>query len=305
MDVDANTGPGTDPVIADGSGEITVAGAAVANHSVPVETHSRAANTMNVEVQVSAAVTGAPGDTNDAGICSFDDVDFAVDGDGYVTLLGGGTPGESLTHLSLVDDFLYRWGSSTVGSSSVWGKLGWFNSWSISATTGASETTVDRPGVLYVSTSGGTKSMHLGGLLVGGGVLQMTWIIKLDSTGAGRIRAGLLGMSNTGSPPVQNDGIYFKWENGVNSGNWQVITAAGGTFTTGNTAVAGSTNWINLKYIVNAAGTSVQFLIDGVEPAGSPITTNIPTAVTRPYFSGNKNIYMDFFQLEQNLTGSR
>ena len=40
------------------------------------------------ELQVAAAVTGAPADTNDAGIASFDDTSFAVDANGYVTMNG-------------------------------------------------------------------------------------------------------------------------------------------------------------------------------------------------------------------------
>jgi len=88
VNVDANTGPGTDPVLPDSNGLLNVAGAAVAAHSVPVETHSRAANTYNIEVQVAAAVTGAPSNKNAAGLAQFDDTGFTVDADGYVQLIG-------------------------------------------------------------------------------------------------------------------------------------------------------------------------------------------------------------------------
>ena len=91
LDVDAATAPGTDPVTATAAGVITLTGAAVANHSVPVETHSRALNTANVEVQVAVDRTGAPGNTNDAGLCSFDDQFFDVNADGYVTFVGPDT----------------------------------------------------------------------------------------------------------------------------------------------------------------------------------------------------------------------
>lgn len=95
INVDANTAPGTDPVVPDGTGEITVSGAAVAAHSVPIETHSRAANAYNIEVQVASDITGAPGDTNDAGLASFDDVSFLVDADGYVESKSGIQQGTS------------------------------------------------------------------------------------------------------------------------------------------------------------------------------------------------------------------
>jgi len=97
INVDANTPPGTDPVLPDGAGQITIAGAAIVAHAVPVETHSRAANAFNIELQVSSAITGAPGNTNDAGICSFDDTMFVVDADGYVQLIGGAVAIDSLT----------------------------------------------------------------------------------------------------------------------------------------------------------------------------------------------------------------
>ena len=105
IDVDANTGPGTDPVLSDGAGVIAMAGAAVAAHAVPIETHSRAANAFNVEVQVSSDRTGAPGNTNDAGVCSFSDAQFTVDADGYVTITGGGIAGwEWVSNTTLAGD---------------------------------------------------------------------------------------------------------------------------------------------------------------------------------------------------------
>ncbi len=99
VNIDSNTGPGTDPVLPTAGGQITVNGAAVVAHSVPIETHSRAANAYNIEVQVSVDRTGAPGNTNNAGICCFDDTAFVVDADGYVTLIGG--PGPALDSIDI------------------------------------------------------------------------------------------------------------------------------------------------------------------------------------------------------------
>lgn len=80
-----------------GLGEIDIDGAVVANaanpSSIPLESvKSGTANTLDIQIQVATEITGAPGDKNDAGICSFDDSAFVVDVDGYVTLIGGGTP---------------------------------------------------------------------------------------------------------------------------------------------------------------------------------------------------------------------
>jgi len=79
----------------DGSGNIDVNGVAVANatNAKPLYTNGTvASSTVDMEIQVAAAVTGAPGDKNDAGIVSFDDTAFAVDSDGYVTAAGGAIP---------------------------------------------------------------------------------------------------------------------------------------------------------------------------------------------------------------------
>ena len=95
--VDDNTAPGTNPVLPTGAGQVTIVGAAVAAHSIPIETHSRAANTFNIEVQVGSAVTGAPGNTDAAGLVQFDDTTFSVDANGYVTLVGGGMAIDTFT----------------------------------------------------------------------------------------------------------------------------------------------------------------------------------------------------------------
>ena len=64
----------------------TVANAAF---SKPLEV-TASGNTVEFNIQVGAAITGAPADKNDAGLVSFDDTAFSVDSNGYVTLIGGG-----------------------------------------------------------------------------------------------------------------------------------------------------------------------------------------------------------------------
>lgn len=86
------TSPGVSPIDPSGTGNMTIIGGVVANHSAPIETHTRALNTFSIEAQVGKAVTGAPGTMLDAGVVSFDDTAFAVDADGYVTFLAGVGP---------------------------------------------------------------------------------------------------------------------------------------------------------------------------------------------------------------------
>lgn len=90
-DVESITGDGGNPVTPDAAGNINLDGDTVANgtHVKPVYIDDTVANTLTVDVQVAAAVTGAPGDTNNAGLISLNDTQFTVDVDGYVSFVGG------------------------------------------------------------------------------------------------------------------------------------------------------------------------------------------------------------------------
>jgi len=89
------TGDAGGGVSADAFENMNLNGLVVANQTraKPVFfTGTPGAFTQDLEVQVAAAITGAPGDKLDAGICSFDDTAFSVDIDGNVTLVGGAGP---------------------------------------------------------------------------------------------------------------------------------------------------------------------------------------------------------------------
>lgn len=89
IDVDFNTAPGTDPVVPDATGLLSIFGNSVTNGTntnAPVATHSRAANQFHVEVQLGAAVAATPADPYDAGILSMDNQFFGVDGNAFTTL---------------------------------------------------------------------------------------------------------------------------------------------------------------------------------------------------------------------------
>ena len=98
--VDSNTGDDGVTVFPDVAGNFNWIGETVANatHAKPVFfKDSSTANALDLDVQVGAAITGAPGDKNDAGLVSFDDTAFAVDANGYVTMIGGGSAIEQFT----------------------------------------------------------------------------------------------------------------------------------------------------------------------------------------------------------------
>ncbi len=86
FDVQANTAPGTDPVVPTAAGVVTVNGSAVANHSVVLETRSRAANAFNLEVQYAAAAAST--DATKSGVAHFNSAQFTADANGFVSATG-------------------------------------------------------------------------------------------------------------------------------------------------------------------------------------------------------------------------
>ena len=153
----------------DASGDINFTGEAVANatNAKPVFVDA-AANAINVEVQVATEITGAPGDKNDAGICSFDDTSFAVDADGYVTLAGGGLAMDSITPDSGTDPVVPTAGGlvTIIGSGST--------------------TTVGGTNQLTVQLTGLTNHA----VLVGAGTTTITKVGPDSGTGIPLVSAG-------------------------------------------------------------------------------------------------------------------
>jgi len=83
--VDANTGPGTDPVVADGSNVITVTGGQVSSSTVGanvIQTNSLAANTFTIQIQQTD--TAASKDTTLNGVAHFDSALF-TDDEGFIS----------------------------------------------------------------------------------------------------------------------------------------------------------------------------------------------------------------------------
>lgn len=91
IDVDASTPPGTDPVVPNGMGNITITGGQVATGTIGanvIRTNSLAANTLTVEIQRSTSAAGTNSALN--GVSHFNSAEFSVDANGFVSLTGGG-----------------------------------------------------------------------------------------------------------------------------------------------------------------------------------------------------------------------
>lgn len=97
FNVDASTAPGTDPVVPSGAGVVTVTGAQVAAGVVGtnvIRTNSLLANTYAIEIQRAAAAAASTVASN--GVAHFNSANFTVDGNGFVSLLGGGAAIDSI-----------------------------------------------------------------------------------------------------------------------------------------------------------------------------------------------------------------
>ena len=86
VNVQAATAPGINPVNPDGSGTLTIDGATVANHGVPLQSRTRALNAFNFEIQY--AGTSIATNASLSGVSHFNSAQFTVDGSGFVSLVG-------------------------------------------------------------------------------------------------------------------------------------------------------------------------------------------------------------------------
>jgi len=97
INVDAFTAPGSNPVIPDDEGLMTITGAQVASGVVGtnvIRTDSLAANSFKIEVQRST--TSASTDVTKNGVCHFKSADFTIDSSGFVSASDTGI-GQTIT----------------------------------------------------------------------------------------------------------------------------------------------------------------------------------------------------------------
>jgi hypothetical protein len=197
----------------------------------------------------------------------------------------------------------------------------------IAAGTASSSSDIDglalRPGILELSTgttNSGSASIITGSnsyshIMFSAGIytIESDIYIPILSTAAEQytLRFGF-GQSASGD---EVDGAYFEYTDvggGTPTPNWYKCTANAATRTKTVTTVAVVAGaWTRLKVVVNAAGTSVEYFINGTSVG--VLTTNIPTTrVTGNVFSTVKaagttarTIDIDWVWLHIDLTTSR
>lgn len=223
------------------------------------------------------------------------------------------SPAPQASSLNFFEDFLCFTDLTYVG------EFGW-ETFSTVATYKAPE--ASHPGIIQLGTgasSSGVANLYKhkgsagdGSLLLGTGILTCEWMVRIPTLGTSAQRFTVrVGLSDEIAGTVAS-GVYFEYNDNVNSGKWTIVTNNASTSTVANTNSTPSANtWYKLKIIVNTGATSVSYYVDGVEVTNSPITTNIPTtnpiapqvSIKKSVGSTSRTVDCDYCMFTYALTG--
>ncbi len=208
------------------------------------------------------------------------------------------------------------------------GEISSENQWSSSATGSPSFTAAgatvpsdtNHPGVLQITV---TALNEGGGLLggifgstinrpffTGGGVLTYESLVYVNAISNGTDNSNIY--SGIGNEPAWNalSNVMYVAYNSATSANWIFLSTKASSTTTTTSSIPVTTGWHKLKFIVNAAGTSIEFFIDGV--SGGTCATNIPVIALPAYTSfrkvlGTGAMYMgiDYIKIDKTFTTPR
>lgn len=169
-------------------------------------------------------------------------------------------------------------------SASQGGQMGWVRH-QTGGTPEQIESTAARPGLwqFTITNTGDEAGMYVNDFgdqfLFGGGEITYGFHMKLGQIGDGTDDFVIVcGLGDDVIDPDQSNGAYFRYTSATDT-NWQCVTEDNNTETASDSGVAASTSDANFKIVVNAAGNSVAFYINGTLVATN--TTNIPTTAGR------------------------
>lgn len=278
--VDASTSPGTNPVLPNASGIVTVTGGQVAAGTTTsvIRTDSLAANTYTIQIQRSQAVASST--IGDNGVSHFNSTYFTVDANGFVSL-NGGAVGETITGNT---------GGALSPTSGNWNILG--------TSTAAGTTPVQTSGSVSTLTVQVQKAQAIASTdatKVGLAAFNSAQF-SVDANGFVALNGAAVGETITG----QSGGALSP-----TAGNWNIY---GGTAAAGTTPVitsgSGSTLTTNVQRSQAIASTdstkvglsnfnNAQFSVDSngfVSASGAIATTYTENSGTATPSSGNLNI---------------
>jgi hypothetical protein len=250
----------------------------------PTETSTTGADMRAIEVNGSGKVI-----FNTTGITQDDTKDRAmmINSDGRVYYRNANTFVGTEVNVDLVSAESTDWdvtlgtlgfadfqtGAGAVGlAASTYGVDGTENAYGvISQRTGTTTTGIAQ---ITKATAGGFSYLKIGN----GNAITIRFRMALETLSDGTDTYSVvwgLGNSTSGTANHTN-GLYFTYTHGTNSGEFQAISEAADTQTITDTNVPATTTYKVFEISANAAGTSVDFKIDGVTVATH--TTNLPTA---------------------------
>jgi hypothetical protein len=157
-------------------------------------------------------------------------------------------------------------------------------------------------------------------LMLGGGEVVFETSVNIPTLSNATDRwQFFMGLFDTAAALTQTNGVFFLYdEGGVHTGStaatyWQTCTSSASTRTFNNSIVqttVTAATWTRLTLIVNAAGTSVTFYVNG--SAISTHTTNIPTAglgfggyVHKSAGTLGRDAVFDYVKFRHTLTTAR
>ncbi len=162
--------------------------------------------------------------------------------------------------------------------------------WSLLSSTAQTDSISTNPGLLelFDDVTGGLflANINLGFCFsLGGGTIYQNFVISLSGLSSlGNRYTFYSGLGDNLLGALPDNGIYFSYSDNVNSGNWVLNCSSSTVVTSVNTAIPAVTGFVNLGIIINAAGTSISFYINGVQ-VGTAITTNIPSIAINPFIT--------------------
>lgn len=202
---------------------------------------------------------------------------ITVSATGHVSALSSGSNIRDITKFMLLRE---DWISNTETGNCGWTSV---NSGTGSgATVGGYGDVFNRAHGAVTQTTGttttGRAAIHLGlgNMGTAYSTILNSWRVAIPVLSTvGEEFASLIGLGDTaaGAGVGQTNGIYFKYDRLVST-NWLRCTSAAGVETATSTGVAVGTGFARLSFLVNAAGTSVEFFINEVSVGSN--TTNIP-----------------------------
>jgi hypothetical protein len=226
--------------------------------------------------------------------------------------------GDPATGISIVDDFVIAQDGTASFSMS-----GWVGTLASSGTVAPIAGEAGRPGIMRLSTGGvsaaGAAGIRYGSLtasdafaaVVGGGEIVLQASVRAPTAvAAGQEYRVLFGAANevTGEPSV---GIYFYTRS--SDGVFQYVTrasAGSATTTVDSGGLVMGTGWTHLKIVINAAGTSVGFYVDGVLKHTETLT--IPSGtftfafqIAKTVGTSARFLEVDLFRFTQLFTTAR